>query len=753
MPEASTVGSSGFTKRYACYFAAGWTVLILASLFWSSRRTHENHMDKARTEARTLYETNLAYRVWSSSHGGVYVPVTDALRPNPYLHVPDRDVLTIRGKKFTLVNPAWMSRQVFETLRAQSSLPVLNHITSLKFLNPVNKPDPWEERALRAFEQGVPEVSEMQLIGAEPYMRLMKPFITQESCLKCHRHQGYKAGDVRGGMSIAIPMRSHLLAETREKKTAMATHALFWLIGMGGIFLFTRNMEGSHRKLAESEENYRLLFENNPHPMWVYDLETCGFLTVNDAAVDHYGYSREEFLSMTIKDIRPQEDIPKLMKNISGLGTGIDHAGMWRHRKKDGTVIFVEITSHVLNFAGRRAELVMVNDVSDRKRLEDQLRHSQKMEAVGLLAGGVAHDFNNILTAIIGYSSLMKMKLKVDDPLLHSVDEVMGAAERGAVLTQSLLTFSRKQIINPRPLNINNVIARVGGLLLRLIGEDIKLELLQSKEQLTVIADSGQLEQVLMNLATNARDSMPDGGYLTIETGRVTIDEEFIAAHSYGKPGSYALMTISDTGMGMEAKTAERIFEPFFTTKEMGRGTGLGLSIVYGIVKQHDGFINVYSEPSRGTSFRIYLPLAQPALAEEAALTRTEPALRRGSETILVAEDDVPLRRLVRTALEEFGYRVIEAVDGEDALNKILEHGDRIKLLLLDVVMPKRNGKEVYEEAKKSVPGIRALFVSGYTADIVHKKGILDEHLHFLSKPVSPYDLLKKVRDVLDRDV
>jgi signal transduction histidine kinase len=453
---------------------------------------------------------------------------------------------------------------------------------------------------------------------------------------------------------------------------------------------------------------------------------------------------------MDIRDIRLAEDVPALMQKISSATQGVSKSGVWRHRKKDGALIFVEITSHTLDFAGRRARLVMAADISERRKLEDQLRHAQKMEAVGRLAGGVAHDFNNILTAIIGYGSLSLMKTRDEDPLRHNMEEILAASERGATLTQSLLAFSRKQIINPRPVDINEVIERVGRLLVRLIGEDIRLETKLAASGLVVVADIGQIEQVLMNIATNARDSMPDGGLLRIETGQVALDERFIAAHNYGKAGVYAQITLTDTGTGMDAKTAERIFEPFFTTKEMGRGTGLGLSMVYGIVKQHEGYITVYTEPGEGTAFKVYLPLAGTAPAEEAPHDLPKP-LRGGAETILVAEDDPTLRQLAKSVLEEFGYTVVEASDGEDAIEKIRAGRGRIKLLLLDVVMPKKNGKEVYDEAKKLIPGIKVLFVSGYTADIILRKGIVEEGQDFIAKPLSPGELLKKIREVLEK--
>ncbi len=729
-------------------FLVAWSMVIIVSVAWNYHLARENSEEKARIEARTLYELNLVYRRWSALHGGVYVPVTEALQPNPYLQTPLRDVTTNDGRALTLVNPAWMTRQVFELLAKQSTLPFLNHLTSLKYIHPANKPDAWEEQGLRAFERGQTEVSVRAVIQGQPYMRLLKPFKTEEGCLKCHGHQGYKVGDIRGGLGISIPLAPYLAAEKREKTGVAGTHFLLWIIGAVGIAISTRSLQTKQLAISESEEKYRLLFQNHPNPMWVYDSETLRFLMINDAAVQQYGFSRQEFLSMTIKDIRPPEDVEKLMQKVAEVSDGIDHAGIWRHLKKDGTLIFVEITTHSLLFEGRRAELVIASDVTKRMKLEDQLRHAQKMEAVGRLAGGVAHDFNNILTAIIGYSSLLLMKMKSEEPLRHNAEEIIASAQRGAALTQHLLAFSRKQVSNPRPVNLNSIIQRIEGLLRRLIGEDITLVTKTEEGELIVVADSGQIEQILMNLATNARDSMSNSGTLTIETSTFVLDERFIAAHAYGKKGLYAMIAMTDTGMGMDQHTASRIFEPFFTTKEVGRGTGLGLSMAYGIMKQHEGYINVYSEPGVGTTFKLYLPIAR--VAAEKAKAPQAVSLERGSETVLLAEDDESLRMLARSILEEFGYKVIEAVDGEDALEKIRLHHERIQLLLLDVIMPKMNGKQVYDEARKLMPGVKALFMSGYTADIVNKRGLVGEGMEFIPKPVSPGELLKKIRTVLN---
>jgi nitrogen-specific signal transduction histidine kinase len=402
----------------------------------------------------------------------------------------------------------------------------------------------------------------------------------------------------------------------------------------------------------------------------------------------------------------------------------------------------------------------MSEDITERKqaeqekaRLQAQLYLSQKLEAVGHLAGGIAHDFNNILTAIMGYGSLLQAKLKQDDPLRNHVDQILTSAERAAALVRSLLAYSRKQIINPRPVKINEIVVNVENMLQRIIGEDINLQTVLSEQDTTVVADAGQIEQILTNLATNARDAMPAGGALTIEAGVIEMDEQFIKAHGYGMQGPYVLLTVSDTGGGMDENTQKQIFEPFFTTKDVGKGTGLGLSTVYGIVKQHNGFINCYSEPGEGTTFKIYLPLATkptgPAV-QPSAIGRP-PLLKGGSETILLAEDDDDLRKLIMQVLEDFGYTVLEASDGDAAVGLFREHYDTISLLLLDVIMPKKNGRDAYAEMREIEPAIKALFTSGYTADIIHKQGLLDQGLEFILKPVSPTELLKKVRDVLDK--
>jgi signal transduction histidine kinase/CheY-like chemotaxis protein len=384
----------------------------------------------------------------------------------------------------------------------------------------------------------------------------------------------------------------------------------------------------------------------------------------------------------------------------------------------------------------------------EREKLHSQLLQAQKMEAVGHLAGGVAHDFNNILTAIIGYANMMRKKVLADEQLAFYASQILSAANRAARLTKSLLAFSRKQVIEPKPVDLNEIVQSVTKIAKRLIGEDIEFRTVLRDKSMNVLADSGQMEQVLLNLCTNARDAMPHGGQLIIETDLVEFDERSRQVNYLDRAGRYGVICVSDTGAGMDEGTRKQIFEPFFTTKEVGKGTGLGLSIVYGIVKQHNGTINVYSEPEKGTSFKIYLPAIEVAGESPAARIEDRPA--GGRETILLAEDENDVRALITTVLREAGYTVIESVDGEEAVQQFTEHAGSLSLFLSDVIMPKKNGKAAYEQIRAVKPGIKVIFMSGYTADIIQSKGIISDGIPFLPKPIFPDQLLRKVREVLD---
>ncbi len=502
-------------------------------------------------------------------------------------------------------------------------------------------------------------------------------------------------------------------------------------------------------ELTESEHRYRTIFETTGNPSLITSIDGI-VLMVNTAFEKVSGYRREEVEGILNwrtfvfpEDINKVEDFRAAGKTGSVSGSREYEC---RLINKEENVLHVLLTSSMIPGTDRTVTSIL--DMTERKRLEEQLIQSQKMEAIGQLAGGVAHDFNNILTSIIGYGNLIQLKMADNEKLMQYVTPLLGSADKAKHLTQALLAFSRKQIIAPKPVDLNSVIENVKTFVVRLIGEDIEMNVNLCSKDLIVFADAGQLDQVLMNFATNARDAMPHGGAFTIETDIVSIDEAFCRKHGYGKTGDYALIRVSDTGTGISRKHLERIFEPFFTTKEVGKGTGLGLSIVYGIVKQNNGYINVYSEPGHGTIFKIYMPLMSAAPEKKRAEVSAKP--RGGNEIILLAEDDIGTRGIMKTLLQEYGYNVIEAVDGDDAVEKYQESSKQISLLIVDVIMPKKNGKAVFDEIRKKYPDVRALFVSGYTADIINKRGLIEPDLHFMEKPIIANQFLTKVRSMLD---
>ena len=502
------------------------------------------------------------------------------------------------------------------------------------------------------------------------------------------------------------------------------------------------------KELQESEERYRTAIESSNDAVAMTKGEE--HLYVNRKFLEIFGFEGvHQVLGQPIGLVAHPDDRERVaeINRRRQRHEEVPQQYEFRGIRTNGDVVFIESSATQTAYKGEPITLVYLRDVTARKQLEAQLRQSQKMEAIGTLAGGVAHDFNNILTAIIGYGSLLRAGMS-NDPKRQYVDQLLASSQKAAILTQSLLAFSRKQTIALKPRRINEIVGEAEELLRRLLTEDIEFTVTRASPDITVEADATQIYQVLMNFATNARDAMPGGGKLTIETSAVSLDKHFAEVHGFGKPGSYALISVTDTGAGMDQVTREKIFEPFFTTKEVGKGTGLGLSIVYGIIKQHNGYITVSSEPQRGTRFDIYLPVVK-TVAERTKQFYED--VKGGNETILIAEDNNDVRRLAKEILTSKGYTVIEAVDGDDGVRQFMQHRDEIDLLLLDVVMPGKNGKEVYRKIRKLKPDVKVLFTSGHTGEVINIKGISDDAIDYIPKPLTPNELLKKVREVLDR--
>ncbi len=526
---------------------------------------------------------------------------------------------------------------------------------------------------------------------------------------------------------------------------------------MVGVIRDITELKAAEKALRESEESYRTAIE---HCNDGVAIAREGInLFANQRYVEMFGYDGpEEVVGKPASLIAHPDDIKRMEDILLGRQRGESVPSRYELKgiRKDGEAIDIEISATRTVYRGEPVSLAYVRDITERKRMEkeremlqEQVRQSQKLEAIGLLAGGVAHDFNNLLSVINGYSELLLAGCDRDDPRRGDLEQIMQAGQRAASLTSQLLAFSRKQILQPSILNLNDVITDMGKMLRRMIGEDIEFVCVTRPGLGFVHADPGQIQQIIMNLVVNARDAMPQGGKLSIETANVDLEEHAVQRRALMSPGSYIMLAISDNGIGMDEETQDRIFDPFFSTKERGKGTGLGLATVYGIVKQSLGFIWVYSERGKGTTFKIYLPRMQGEAAEPSDGVKEEPDLR-GTETVLLAEDEPSVRALAGRILRERGYTVIEGANGEEALSAAQEFAGEIHVVLTDVVMPEMSGKVLVSQIEASRPGIKSLFISGYTDNAIVHHGLLESNVAFLQKPFSADGLARKVREVID---
>jgi two-component system cell cycle sensor histidine kinase/response regulator CckA len=509
--------------------------------------------------------------------------------------------------------------------------------------------------------------------------------------------------------------------------------------------------------LKESEEKYRSLVESASEGILIMQKGNVKF--VNPRLSEIAGYSVEEVTGETLSEYIHPDELSRAVERYRrrmkrGRGPRIYETVL---RRKDGSEVVVEMNADTISYQGESADLVFIRDITERKQFERRMHQIQKMEAIGQLAGGVAHDFNNILTVIKGHAELAMRRTRKENSLNIHLKEILQGGERACDLVRHLLAFSRLQIIEPRIIDVNQVITNLEQMLIRLIGEDIKIRTLLAQDLPPIKADPGQIEQIFMNLIINARDAIYENAEetfekkITIETGALYLDENYVSFHPGSHVGLHVLIAVSDTGRGMTREVANRVFEPFFTTKKKDKGTGLGLSTVYGIVKQNNGCIYVYSEPDKGTTFKIYWPYAKGKPLTR-VVDKVKDEVLTGAETILIVEDDVKVKDFARDALKSFGYQILEAENGSEALKLLEETKPEIDLLIADMVMPEMGGKEVAERVKEMVPTVKVLFTSGYTDSHIVHKGDLEPGINFIQKPYSIHDLAQKVRTVLDTD-
>ena len=866
-------------RKYTLLALLGWTLLVALLLAYVIIEHRQQDISILANQARASFSKDLLYRRWNARLGGVYAPVSDELRPNPYLaHVPERDITTSSGRKLTLVNPSYMTRQVHELqLRDDGTV---SHITSLRPLRPENAPDPWERKALEQFNRGDREVVSVEQVGGEEHLRLMRPLRTEAPCLACHALQGYRVGDVLGGISVTLPVKAGWLQHDKDLIEPLIVFGTMWLAGIAVIAAGSAKLSLRSRALRDSEVRYRTLFDTIQDGIFQVD-EQRNIRFINPAGARMLGYGRpdeavgaplsrhwqdyQDYVSYE-NDLAKQKRLALLLVNavrldgsraifeltaralesadgaVSGqegifrditarIEAGIkaqelsktmreilDHAPFGIYLVGEGGVIeyvnpamlaiagdnyeqftemnvlefpnyraiglsdriekafsgeyfrmeHIEYVSYfgnrrsIRNFIGipitergGRKVLMIVEDITHRvtaeerhEKLREQLVQAQKIESLGRLAGGVAHDFNNILSAIIGYSDLALRKLPEDAPVAKDIRIIRSSGERAAQVAHQLLAFSRKQVLEMRIVDVNALVANLAKMLSRLIGEDITFRILNGTAALNVHADPTQVEQVIINLMVNARDAMPKGGELILETGLTELTEADAQEHREIVPGRYVRIAVTDTGVGMPKAVQDRIFEPFFTTKEIGKGTGLGLATVYGIVKQHKGYIYVASEPHKGSTFTVYLPTEMTAGVSGVREERSV-ELPRGSGAVLVVEDDESVRSLVGEMIGTLGYTPIIARDSLEALEIVEKDLRPIELLLTDVVMPIMNGKDLSDLIRSKRPDIRTVFMSGYTEEVISRHGMLDPGILFIQKPVTPAKLAAKLSEAL----
>jgi PAS domain S-box-containing protein len=531
------------------------------------------------------------------------------------------------------------------------------------------------------------------------------------------------------------------LQETVAEKTAELSAA------NRELNLKVQQQEEYERELRSSEEQYRYLFDENPQPMWLYDRATLGFIKVNAAARREYGLSGERLGALTVKDIRPAEDIPAFLENTQRPTNGVEARGCWRHYKHDGTIALVDTTVTDLTYDGRSARLVLATDVTERLELERQLRQAQKMEAIGQLAGGVAHDFNNILTVMNGYASLL-LECTNDPAITGPLREIGSAGERAAGLTRQLLAFSRRHHLQLAAIDINQVVANLTKMLRRLIGEDILLETAFSDIP-RVTADAGMIEQIILNLSVNARDAMKNGGIVTISTALTEVDTAQTQRHHEARTGTFVRLSVRDTGCGMTPDVVAHLFEPFFTTKDVGKGTGLGLATVYGIVQQHSGWIEVETAVGSGSEFRVFLPPAEVTTLEAAPSDGSfHPGHGRG--TVLLVEDEQTVRDFASLVLTKHGYKVLAADSGRSALEVWSRKAEEIDVVFTDMVMPGGiTGRDLADRLRQTKPEARIVFTSGYSPSRYGQNQNLLEGLKFVPKPYNSDKLLGAIKEAL----
>jgi len=780
-PEDTRVHSTRLTT-YFWLLTVIWTIVVIGLLVLDFLQIKQVQRETAETEARSNFNKDQAFRLWASKHGGVYVPINSRTPSNPFLsHIPERDITTESGKALTLMSPAHMLRQTQEVY--EDLFGISGHITSLKHYRPETAPDEWEKAALAAFERGDKEILEFTEIQGTPYLRLMRPMITKKSCLKCHAKQGYKVGDVRGGVSVAVPMSFYL---TNQRKMFM-THAfglgLVWLLGIAGIGMAARGLRNRIRerdraeaelqkahdtlevrveertaelkneieehkqaelRLKESEEKYRSMMESMNDPAYIcspdFHVEYMNPAMVNRTGRDATGEPCYKAIN-EFDEKCPWCVLDKVQEDESCV-TEITSP-------KDNRIYSVS-HSPIHHVDGSISKLTVYRDITRIKNMEQQLSQAQKIEAIATLAGGMAHNFNNALTPIMGNVDLLQMQHGEDEKTMKCLKDMKTSGLRMARLTSQLLAYAKGGKYNPQALSLSDFVNATLPLTRANLDPAVRVETDLPLDIMSVRADETQMQMVLSAIVANSNEAMEGPGRIRISTKNMDLDQEAIKDYPDLKPGPYVCLSVEDDGKGMDEETRNRIFDPFFTTHFMGRG--LGMASVYGIIKNYDGTIIVESEEmGKGTTIRIYLPAIE---AKEEIKKEEVPGpaveLAMGEGTILVIEDEESVMMIIRQILERLDYQILEAETGKKAIELAETFDGQIDLALLDIKLPDMTGDKVYPLIMAARPNLKVIVCSGYDIEGL-PQGILDAGAEgFIKKPFSVAAFADKLKEVLE---
>ncbi len=742
-------------KKYLIALQITWTAIILASCLRNLSFTREGVTLSATTEARTACDKDLLYRRWVAIHGGVYVTVDDKTPPNPYLKVPERDINTPSGRRLTLVNPAYMTRQVHELGREYAG--VQGHITSLNPLNPGNAPDPWERKALEKIATGKNEVVEL-LGNDKPRLRYMRRLLTEKECLKCHAAQGYHVGDVRGGISVTVPLSENFALLRKAYIFIIGSHLFIWLIGftaltLGGGRLKSRIEQKSSADLR-AEMEWNAAMDASADAIYLLDMNRR-IIRANKAFYAMTQSTPDSAIGSHIESvIHPEgEDFPCPVCRAQEEKRDF-HLVMETDHPDNPAPFPIEITLKVVRDEDDNpvSMLMFIHDLSnsrreieEKKRLEADLQQARKMEAIGTLAGGIAHDFNNILTAIIGYTEMARLDINRGEDLVSDLEEVLKAGYRARDLVRQILSFSRHAEHERKPLKIQYELKEALKLMRASIPTTIEIKEDIDTDCETVLADPSDIYQIIMNLCTNAYQAMrEEGGTISISLKEIDRDD---AGTTSIQTDRYVRLTVSDTGPGIKEESLDRIFEPYFTTKGQGEGTGLGLAVVQGVIKRCGGEISVQSRPGHGATFTIYLPVNQGEHRNEVE-TGARPVDGNG-EMIMVVDDDQAIADLERQILEGLNYRVTMFTDSAAALAAFRQDPDAFALVLSDMTMPQMTGRELAREILALRPRIPVIIATGYSDlidhDTAHEIGISS----LIGKPISRAELASRINCAL----